>query len=498
MFPAGKYFQPITAFLFVAGLHLYFYTHLSESRRDDGWPSIVMRNWHECGYAALHGQLVANPGGLETGEAQFIYPGHRPTFLLAPYFLKELPGAAFGDGALYDFTVLAATFAAMLALFGNNWRGIFFGAVVCFTPGFINNVAAIDTINVPALFSLSALGFAAAVFARRESSLILQAIALAVTLLFMLMNWSTLFPLGIATAYIFCKCGWKPAAVFFAPALLIGMVILFISMHSKSSGVGATTSDFCNAYLFGPLGYDHGGMTWGKAIVRITAVNFIAWFSLIVAGVTAVWLNGRAAKWKTSFLPLLAGIIAVFALRNYNAHHPWNAVCYIGLGLLFSFELLVVDEPKSNSRRGQFAITAVSVFVFAYAVAWMALDDFNTRGQQTLRDLVVKNTPRHALVLVADDFLPTGPADLKNFTKMFDRKLAPLGNWRREKNGREVFVLVHGSLPDGASPVAQSHVAPKNSDKIIAGLFDFYREKIARRTPGIRRSYFDDYQLGKF
>ncbi|HTB85057.1 MAG TPA: hypothetical protein VK742_15490 [Candidatus Sulfotelmatobacter sp.] len=496
---AGRFFCPFAMFLFIAALHLWFYTHLPESRRDDGWPSIVMRNWHEYGYAALHGQLVANPGGLVAGEAQFVYPGHRPAFLIAPYLLKELPGAAFGDGALYDFAVLAATFAAMLGLFGNNWRGIFFGAVICFTPGFINNVAAIDTINVPALFSLSVLGFAAAVFSRRDSSLMLRVVALAATLVFMCLNWSTLFPLGVAAVYIFCKRrDWRPAAVFFIPALLVGLAVLVVSMQSKHTGTGATGGDFWNAYLFGPLGYDHGGMTWGKAFVRIGAVNSIAWLSLAAAGLVALFLNGRGENWRRAPWPLLAGIAAVFALRNYNAHHPWNSVCYIGLGLLFSLELLTANGPDSVPHRSRFATVAALVFTLAYAIAWMALDDFNARDLRTVRDLVVNNTPRHGLVLVAGDLLPAGPADLKNFTEMFDRKLEMFEDWNHQADGREVFVLTHGELPAGASFVAKSHLEQKGTDKVVAVLFDFYRANIARRSPGIRRTYFDDYQLGKF
>ncbi len=497
--PAARLFKPLLVFLLLASLHIYFYTHLPEQRRDDGWPSIVMRNWHENGYWPLHGQLVANPGGLESGEEQFIYPGHRPTFLIAPYLLKELPGAKFRDGALYDFAVLAATFAAMLALFGGGWRGLVIGSVLCFAPGFINNVAAVDTINVPALFGLAALGFAASRFARQETDISVYAIAIVVTLFYMGLNWSTLFSLGIAAVYVLCKrADWKSTAVFFAPALVVGMIVLAISMHSKhTANTTVESGDFWNAYLWGPLGYDHAGMTLGKALVRISAVNFIAWLPLGVAGLAVLIVNGLGEKWRRAVWPLLASLAAVFALRNYNAHHPWNSVCEIGLGLLFSIELLTADRPLAFPKWQRLATIATVAFTLLFAGSWMALDDFNTRSFSGLRGLVSQNTPRHALIVV-DSLLPAGNANLKDFTESFDRKLVALEGWDHQTGGREVFLLTHTNLPEGVTLVAESHLAPAGADKIIAPLFEFYRTKISRRAPGNRREYFDDYQLGKF
>ena len=494
-----RLFKPVAVFLLLATLHVYFYTHLSESRRDNGWPSIVMRNWHESGYWALHGQLVANPGGLAAGEEQFIYPGHRPTFLIPPYLLKELPGAAGHDGALYDLAVLAATFAAMLALFGHGWRGLLLGSVVCFTPGFINNVAAVDTINVPALLGLAALGFAASRFARQENDISAYAVAFVVTLIFMCLNWSTLFSLGIAAVYVLCKrTDWKSTAMFFGPALGVGLVVLAISMHSKHTGNASTSGDFWNAYLWGPLGYDRAGMTLGKAFVRISAVNFMAWLSLAVAGLVVLVVNGLGEKWRRAPWPFLAGLAAVFTLRNYNAHHPWNSVCLIGLGLLFSLELLTDHQPLAFPKWQRFATGATVAFTLAFAVAWLALDDFNNRGANGLRELVVNNTPRHAVIVVADGLLPGRETDLKDFTENFDRKLVALEGWEHPTNGAEIYLLTHTNLPDGVTLVGQSHLTPAGADRIIAPLMNFYREKISRRAPGNRKEYYEDFQLGKY
>jgi hypothetical protein len=496
----GRRLMPWLVFAAVAALHLYFYTHLSETRRDGGWPSIVLRNWHDYGYWQMHGQLVVNSGGLDSGEEQFICPGHRPTFLIPAYWLKELPGAAFHDGALYDFALLGATFAAMLALFGANWRGLLLGAVVCFTPGFISNVSDINPIGTPALLGLAVMAFAASRFARMENDISIGIAALAVVLAYMIFNWSTLFMLGIAAVYVFCKrADWKTSAAFFLPPLLVGLIVLAVSMHDKSAAnTSAGGGDFWNAYLWGPLGYDRSGMTFGKAFVRITAVNIVAWLSLAIAGFVVVIVNGLGDKWRRAVWPLLAGVAAVFALRNYNAHHPWNAVCEIGLGLLFSIELLTDSAPLAFPKWRRFATGAALAFALAYVVAWLALDAYNGRNSVVLRELVVNNTPRNALVVVAGALVPVGDATMKEYSEVFDRHLVALDAWDRQTTNREVFVLTHETLPDGATLVAQSHAAPAGADKIIGPLFDFYRTKISRRAPGNRKDYYDDYQLGKF
>ena len=85
-------------FALLCCLHLWLYAHMPEAHRNWGWPSIVMHNWHEQGFWHLGGKLVSNAGGLDVGETPLVYPGHRPGFLILPYWLKELPGAAEATG----------------------------------------------------------------------------------------------------------------------------------------------------------------------------------------------------------------------------------------------------------------------------------------------------------------------------------------------------------------------------------------------------------------
>lgn len=497
----SRYFRAAGVFLLLAALHLLVYAQMPAARRDNGWPTIVMHNWHENGYWRLGGQLVTNPGGLDAGEAKDIYPGHRPTFLIIPYLLKELPGAAAGDGLLYDFTVLALTYAALLWLLGAGLRGVLIAVAVCLAPAFINNLVDVDTIGVPAMLGIAAMSFAGGCLARSETGLPLRLAALAVLALFMLLNWSTLFPLGIAAVYVCCKRpDWKKCLGYFAVALAIGLGVLAVSMHSKHS-TGMHSGDFWNSYLWGPLGYDRAGMTFSKAFVRITAVNLVGWLPVLIAGVALLLTNGRGSDWRRAPWPLLAGIAAVFTLRNYTAHHPWTAVCEVGLGLVFSLELLTGENPVATRWFRNVTLGMVGLFLLGYLGFWLALDEFNGRGEHALKTLVAQHTPRHALLVVAPDLLPAGLKDWQPMAETFDRKAVAPDDWNRHLSefatrDREVYLLTHATpAPAGAKLIAQSQTRATWADKILVPLFDFYRNKISRRAPGNRKEYFDEYRL---
>jgi hypothetical protein len=489
-------------FIFLSALHLFLYARSPEASRDGGWPTIVMHNWHEYGYWQMDGQLVANPGGLAAGEEKFIYPGHRPTFLIVPYLLKELPGAAFGDGLLYDFIVVGLVYTALLWLLGMNLRGILIACAVCLAPGFFNNIMAVDTISIPALLGVAAMAFVGGALVRDEAGFPTRVAAFLVMVAYMLLNWSTLFPLGVAAVYVLCRRpDWKKTAGYFAGALVVGLGVLAVSMHSRHA-TAANSGNFWNSYLWGPLGYDRSGMNLGKAFVRITAVNAIAWFPVVFAGLAVLLTNGPGEKWRRAAWPLLAGIAAVFTLRNYNAHHPWNAVCEIGLGLVFSLELLTGPKTSATGARRLAATGTTALFSTAYLIAWLALNEFNSRDLTAVRVLVDGHTPRHALVVVADGLLPAGVKDLQPFTEEFDRKLISLEEWNRpgasHDTNQETFLLTHTTTVPGAVFLAQSSLQPTWADKIMVPLFDFYRTKISRRAAGNRKEYFDEYKLYRF
>ena len=486
--------------ILVFSLQLFLYSQLPERRRDAGWPTIVMQNWHEYGYWQLSGQLVANPGGFEASEEKFIYPGHRPAFLIPPYLLKELPGKLFGGGLVYDFTVLAVTCAALLWFLGTGLRGILITSTVCLAPGILACVAMVDTISTPSLLGVAAMVFVGGALSREDVKSSTRGVALLVLICYMVLNWCTLFPLGIAAVYVLCKRQeWKKAAVFFAVAFGIGLAVLAVSLHSRQTTT-SHFSDFWNTYLWGPLGYDRSGMSFGKAALRILAVNVIGWLPLACAGLVLFFTNGPGQKWHRAAWPLLAALAAVFALRNYNAHHPWPIVPQIGLGLVFALDLLIA--PKKDDlviHRRWVAGTAVALAA-GYLVGWCALDEFNSRDVNALRALVVNHTPRHALIVVADGLMPGGVKNLKPFNEEFDRKLVALEEWSQQSDNatnREVFLLAHTSTVPGAPMVGQSQIRPTWADKVMVPLFDFYRKYISRRAPGNRKQYFDGYQLYK-
>jgi hypothetical protein len=494
--------RAVAVFVLLCSLHLFLYAQLPEARRGGGLQAIVMHNWHEYGYWQLGGQLVVNPGGIDAGEEESIYYGHRPVVLVVPYLLKELPGVAGGDGLLYDFIVLALTYSALLWLLGTGLRGLLIASAVCLAPGVMYNIANVDTIGVPTLFGLGVMSFVGGAFTRSETKVSVRFASFLVMAIFMLLNWPTLFPLGIMGVYVLCKSqDWKKAAVYFSLPLAIGLGVLIVSLSVRHA-VGTSSGDFWNSYLWGPRGYDGNGMDTGKAFIRIMVVNCIAWLPLVVAGFAALLCNGLGENWRRAPWPLLAGIAGLFVLRNHNAHHPWIAVCELGLGMVFSLELLVGGKTIATRALHWTAGSLAAAFSIFYVVAWLAFYEFNNRDFDALHALITTQTPRHSLIVIADGLVSNGDTDVKPFEDEFDRKLMSLNEWNRhaveiEQSGKDVYLLARVTVPPGATLAAQSQIRPMWTDPIMVPLFEFYRMKISRRASGDRKQYFDEYRLYK-
>ncbi|HEX7652558.1 MAG TPA: hypothetical protein VF607_03565, partial [Verrucomicrobiae bacterium] len=481
---------------------MFLYLNIPQNNRDNGWATIVMHNWHEYGYQALHGQLVANPGGLAEGEKPFIYPRHRPTFLTIPYVLKELPGAAAGDGALYDGVILALLFGSVLWLMGTHTRGLLTASVLCLAPGVMSNLINVDTISTPALLGIAVMCFVAGTINRPTAANGLKAITGLILVVYMALNWSSLFSLTVLAAYLLVRqTDWKKPAIYILPAGVIGVLILAISLHgSPASGsiTGAPPppkSDMWNAYLWGPEGYDHQGMTFAKAFVRIMAVNVIAWAPLGLVALILWRLQGPGPRAWRAGLPLLTGIGMVFAMRNYNAHHPWGAISMIGLGVVLSLELLIRPEPQPLSRLGKWTVMGTGLGAGILLAFWLAANSYNNRNALPLFNLVAQHTERDALIVLAGGLLPDTnlPDDLTPFADEFDRHLVSLTTWQKNPptkttTAAKTYVLAHEPLDlPGLRPVATSEVASSWSDRWLAPLFDFYRQKISRRAAGNRK-----------
>lgn len=493
----------IVVFLVLCGLHLWGYAHLPKARTqsDGAYASVVMHNWHEYGYWHLHGQLMANPGGLNAGEKPVIYPGHRPYLLLVPYWFRELPGAAGGNGLLYDFVMVLATFTGVTCLFGTSARGVLLAFITCLCPGFIYNFISVDLTSFPELFGLAALTFVAGQLADSGGKPAMRALAVVVMVLFMLMNWSTVFSLFVMAVYLGARRPdqWRKLAIYLGMAAAVGLAVLAVSLVNRRQP-GVTIGVLWNTYLWGPLGYDRNGMSFGKALLRISAVSVIAWLPLVAGGVV-LWLrNGPGERWRRSPLPLAAAIAMVFVIRNHSAHHPWIACCVIGLGLLFSLELLIAPSAVSKSAFSSVGVATAAALALVYCAGWTTMDEFNTRTYDSLYALIAQNTPRHGFIVVTDNLTQDGIMEPKNLSGMVDRKVMSLSDWESQKNeisrsGNEVFFLTHGTLPPDARLVAQSECSPKWTDRFIRPLFDFYRRKISRRAPGDRKVYFTEYRL---
>ena len=117
------------------------------------------------------------------------------------------------------------------------------------------------------------------------------------------------------------------------------------------------------------------------------------------------WPVGRGLYWRLAPLPLITAT-SWCRLRNYNAHHPWNAVSIIGLGLLFSLELLIAPDCLAQPASRRSRLVAAAACSLLFCVAWHALDNFNKREFNVLHALVFENTPRHSLIVLADSLQP--------------------------------------------------------------------------------------------
>ncbi len=162
------------------------------------------------------------------------------------------------------------------------------------------------------------------------------------------------------------------------------------------------------------------------------AENAIAWLPLAL--VALALLAGKAGA---LLAPGAAAVdprdIMVLGLRNYNAHHPWNAVSIIGLGLLFSLELLIAPDclAQPASRRGRLVAAAACSLLFC--VAWHALDNFNKREFNALHALVFENTPRHSLIVLADSLQPQGTTNMQEVALGLDRKEITAVEWESRR-----------------------------------------------------------------
>ena len=330
-----------------------------------------------------------------------------------------------------------------------------------------------------------------------------RAVSLVLVVAYMAMNWSTLFSLCVAAVYVFVlRPDWKRLGTYFGVCLLVGLAVFAASMASKH-GRGTTVGGFWNSYLWGSAGYSGNGMSWGKAVVRIFGVNAIAWLPLALVALALLAGNGRGSHWRLAPLPLITAIIMVLGLRNYNAHHPWNAVSIIGLGLLFSLELLIAPDHMAQPapRRGRLVAAAVCALFFC--VAWHALDNFNKREFNALHALVFENTPRHSLIVLADPLQPQGTTNMQEVASGLDRKVITAVEWesRRaeiERSGKEVFVLGHEASLPNTRLVAQSRCVAGWADRVMVPMFDFYRTTISRRPAKERPVYFSEYRLYKY
>ena len=135
-------------------------------------------------------------------------------------------------------------FAGLVRLFETGGRGMALAFATCLSPGFFVNVADIDTIGFPALMGIAVMAFAGGSLTQTREKSPWRIISLMLVMLYMLMNWSTLFSLCVAAVYVWTKRpDWKSLGTFLGAALMVGLAVFAVSILSRhSSGVTSAIS----------------------------------------------------------------------------------------------------------------------------------------------------------------------------------------------------------------------------------------------------------------
>jgi hypothetical protein len=490
----------LAIFLLLAVVVTIIFQTIPDPRMESGWCQIVMRNWQSEGFSAMRGQLVANYGGLSPNEEPVVYPGHRPEFLYIPYFLKySLP---FGDarGILYVVFMTSISFWGIARLFAYRPYGITAACLFCVCPGYIANIALIDTISFPGVLGVSTMCLAASfLIGKRQTTAGLVAVGLGMAL-FMTLNWSTLFSLAILGMFVLAS-GSRRKSVYLVliSAGLVGIWTLYLAMKSRAAGNGP--AELWDTYLFGPLGYDKGGMTWSKAGLRILAVNLVAWLPLVAWFVVGMSLM-RPRRHIACLLPLIGSLLVVLSMRNYHAHHPWGAVSFIALGLLMTMALM---QPEfgviSRPFRRKSIVVGITAAGILYAFTWVAFDTHNKKEYNNLHDLIFSKTPRNSRIFfVENPWTNNSMIDWNAFSLQFDRKISSKDERLRDPRFTsdsiqpEYFVSTQFP-PAGSHLVASQSCKDGAIDAIMESILNFYREKVSKRTTGDRKTYAKTFYL---
>jgi len=497
-------FFALLAVLFLGSWVLYRATPAAD--RNGEWGHCVLRNWQDFGFFNLKGKLVCNPGGENLPEHPFVYAGHRALGLYPAYFIDWASGGC-EDGLAFHLVFSVIIGIATWLLLGRSLMGMVAAALVVFSAGYLRVVTHLDLFAIPVLFGVPFFFYARELLDREKLAPGAIALLVGAVAVYAPLNWTTIFSFAITVAYLAVALPKRLTRILLFTLLVgtVGAAVLGVSLASKAGGASsanpsALLARFWNQYLLGPLGYDGQGMSWRKAITRLTAVNTVVLLPLWLMAFWQVWRAGRreggfSGNLLFSLLPLLTAILSIAGLRNYFAHHPWMAAPVLIYGIVFSLRLLrdragsreaPVDRLRTFAQAG-----ALIGGGFLYGFVLLLCLNVNSAGENALLRLARQNTARHDVFFFSTGDEPWLAQNWSRLAFLMDRKLMPLPDSTEKplalpSPSGSSFQLSSHVLPAPRNWLARTELEAVPGQTFVARILDWYRAHVSRRAQGDR------------
>jgi len=492
-------FSILLSVIFLGSLVLYRTTPIAS--QCGVWGHSALMNWHDFGFYNLKGRMDYNPGGYGLPENPSVYSGHRPFGLYPAYFVNWIFGGC--DSGLPFYLVLSMVIGiSVWWLLGRSFIGMVAAIFVIFSPIFARLVSELDLFAIPVLFGIPFLSGVRGVLEREKLTLGSVALLLGIVAVYAPLNWTTIVAFGITLSYLTVAMpkNFKKVLFFALLAVAAGAAVLGISLMSRVGG-GAPGTAFIklyNNYMFGPLGYDSSGMTWIKAITRLTAASAVCllplWLLLLWTICGVVRREKKIARnLVLPLLPLATSVFFIGALRNYFAHHPWMAGPVLIYGIVFSLRLLLDRigsdsmTPVTNAPRDWLRFGAMALACFACGFVILSVFKINKTGENEILYLARQNTARHDVIFYSAKDDPWISLHTLQLQELMDRTLIPLADEPVKKlpgqNGA-LFQLTDHALSADRNLVAKTESSPPQG--FIARILEWYRTHVSKRAQGDR------------
>jgi len=489
---------------------------------DDGlglsWPQNAMRNWQQFGLLKLHGKLVSNPGGFESITNPTIQRGYSPVCSYLAYFSTQI-FAWTGLGTLsFHIILVIAVFWATWDLLGRDNFAFAVAAATVLSPGYARWQKYLDMNAICILLGLPYMAIVVSLLSKPRLGFGTIIGLLALTIMFLSLNWSTVWLLGPCVLLLLGlpQINRRAVILFVIMAAAGCGVIVVASVLSRASffnagtgnGTGAGTGNldqFISTYLWGDASYG-AGLTTRRAALRLSFVNVIGLLPvLVICGYPAVkYFRRQNSKDWFVISPFAASIAPVVVMRNYFAQHPWMATPVLLAGLIFSLVLLRVRMNLGGTTAGGeiipqqsiLLLPAVSLACFIYGLAVVMFLRANETNQLSLVNLVRHHTQRSSYVVILKNVDPAATELAPRLDEVLDRHVGVADDLDHLPASKDKIVILSSVPLNGALKLlAQTSTDEKNSQSRLHKAADWFNRAIARRRPGDRLELASNYFL---